>query len=228
MVAINILLTDQELTTRLRNFEDPFVERKVASDAKDYLKTAIAFANSLPDGVPGVMFVPCKNDGAIQEPQNLDELQKTISAKLASAYPPLQYFQHILNVGAQQVLAVTVWGSPMRPHFAGPAYVRDGSQTKVSSEGQFALLIARRNSKVEELARWHNKIITAEFITGAPVGPRLEQSCTVTLTEYNQWYITIVYKERGQRGIERESIVLERISISFDHTNARLLIEIGR
>jgi len=227
-VTTNILLSDQELTARFHNFEDPFVERKVASDAKDYLKTAVAFANSLPDGVPGVMFVPCKNDGTIQQQHNLDELQKTISAKLSPAYPPLQYFQHILNVGSQQVVAVLVWGSPMRPHFAGPAYVRDGSQTKAASEEQFALLIARRNSKVEQLSKWHKKLITAEFITGALTGPQLEQSCTVTLLEYNQWYITILYEDRAQRNVERESIVLSRVNISFDHVRNRLLVEIGR
>lgn len=61
-----INLTDQELLARLRNFEDPFVERKSAGDHKDFIKTAVAFANTLPIGVPGVLFVPATNDGKIQ------------------------------------------------------------------------------------------------------------------------------------------------------------------
>ncbi len=44
------LISELELRARLTNFEDPFVERKVSGDIKDCLKTAIAFANTLPNG----------------------------------------------------------------------------------------------------------------------------------------------------------------------------------
>jgi predicted HTH transcriptional regulator len=89
-----INLTDQELLARLRNFEDPFVERKSAGDHKDFIKTAVAFANTLPIRVPGVLFVPATNDGKIQA-TDLDHLQQKVSERLAQAYPPLDYFQHI-------------------------------------------------------------------------------------------------------------------------------------
>jgi len=45
-------LTEAKLLARLGNVEDPFVERKNAKDIKDALKTAVAFANTLPNGVP--------------------------------------------------------------------------------------------------------------------------------------------------------------------------------
>ena len=39
-------LSDQEILSRLTNFEDAFVERKSTGDMQDLLKTAVAFANS--------------------------------------------------------------------------------------------------------------------------------------------------------------------------------------
>src|SRR5713226_1727481 len=106
-------LSDQELLTRLHNSEDPYVERKSINDHKDFLKTAVAFANTLPDGIPGVIFIPVTNDGKIQA-ADLDQLQKKVSERLAPAYPNLIYFQRILNVGNDQVIAVLVPGSPAR------------------------------------------------------------------------------------------------------------------
>ncbi len=219
-------LSDQDLVARLHNFEDPFVERKSENDHKDFLKTAVAFANTLPDGVPGVLFVPVTNDGKIQT-ANLDHLQKKVSERLSPAYPSLVYFQRILNVGQGQVIAVLVPGSPARPHFAGPAYVRDGSQTKNASPEQFAALIARRSSKVEELMKWVGKKVTVEFISPGQ-GPRVENSFWVGLEECNQWFITIKYESSMISHRDRESIALNRVEISFDQQQHRLLLDIRR
>lgn len=221
-------LSDEQLRALFRNFEDPFVERKSEGDHRDFLKTAIAFANSLPNGVPGVMFVPAMDDGTIQRGANLDHLQRKISERLASAYPALVYFQRIVNIGEEQVIAVLVPGSPARPHFSGPAYVRDGSQTKNASAEQFQQLIARRTSKVEELSSWVGKRITVEFLAGGPTGPRLENTLYADLLECTQWYITLKYQDRQPRNRERESIALDRVQISFDQLNNWLSVEISR
>ena len=55
--------TDEELLSRLKNFEDQFVERKTASDSKDWVKTAVAFANSAVEGLPCVLFIGAKDAG---------------------------------------------------------------------------------------------------------------------------------------------------------------------
>jgi Putative DNA-binding domain len=222
-----LLLTDGELVTRLSNFEDPFVERKTEGDLKDCLKTAVAFANSLPDGVPGVLFIPATDKGAVQSGVNLDNLQKKISARLADVYPPIQYFSRLLTVGPDQVIAVHVWGSPERPHFSGPSYIRDGSQTKKASDHQFAELIARRSSKAAEISKWINKRVTVEFVVPG-TGPRLEQRLVATVLECNQWYLTFGYSDARPRNMERESIPLNRVQISYDQGNRWLALEIKR
>ena len=121
-------LNDEELLLRLKNFEDNFVERKTSGDSGDWLKTVVGFANSTPIGYSAVLFIGANNDGTPQEKTvDLDSLQKTISKKVSEAYPPVYYLTKIVNVEAKQVLAVIVPGSPERPHFAGPAYIREGS-----------------------------------------------------------------------------------------------------
>jgi hypothetical protein len=227
MPATITILDDAELATRLRNTEDPFVERKSAGDYRDVIKTVVAFANSLPDGVPGVLFIPAYDSGAIQAEQNLDHLQRKISETISSAYPPIKYLMRVLSVGNAEVVTVQVWGSPDRPHFSGPSYVRDGSQTKKASENQFSQLIARRTSKVEELAKWVGKRIIAQHIAPG-AGPRFENQLAATLEACNEWYVTIRYDDARPMGIERVSIILDRIRISFDHTNQWLALEINR
>jgi predicted HTH transcriptional regulator len=73
--------SDQELLLKLRNFEDNFVERKTISDNKDWLKTVVAFANSVPIGYPAILFISVKNDGTIRDSVNLDKLQMTLAAE---------------------------------------------------------------------------------------------------------------------------------------------------
>ena len=70
-----ISLTDQDILLRLNSFEDAFVERKTASDSKDWLKTVVAFANSAPVGDPAILFIGVRNNGDIEEGTNLDSLQ---------------------------------------------------------------------------------------------------------------------------------------------------------
>src|SRR5262249_5802311 len=140
------------ILNRLRDSENPFVERKVGADIRrDTLKTAVAFANSLPIGVPGVLFVPVYDDGRVQPDQNLESLQQTISELIAPAYPPIAFLPKVLGTRPEQFLAVLIWGSSNRPHFAGPSYIRDGAVTRAASESEFSELIAGRSSKVYEI-----------------------------------------------------------------------------
>src|SRR5580704_9920897 len=50
------MLTDADILQRLTNVEDATVERKVASDLRDVVRTAVALSNSLPVGDPGIIF----------------------------------------------------------------------------------------------------------------------------------------------------------------------------
>jgi hypothetical protein len=235
-----IELSDDDLRARLRDTEDPSVERKSHADVKkDCLKTAVGFANSRPVGAPAVMFTPVRNDGTPQPGLDLDDLQKTISRKLGNAYPPLPFEHKIFRSdGGVEVLAVIIWGSAERPHFAGPAYIRFGSETKSASEVQFDALIADRSSKVRELKKWIGREITVELLRQPNVnGPRSEGRREVTLRACNEFYVSVegalgpvMFVGGASQGLESpsgsHSFALSRVEISYDHNSDRLSLDI--
>ena len=213
--------TDDELLLRLHNCEDAFVERKTVSDSKDWLKTVVAFANSVPDGYPAVLFIGVKNDGTVQEhPTNLDRLQITLATEINKAYPPVYYLPRVLSEKGRKFLAVIVPGSPERPHFAGQAFVREGSQSVVASQQQFAKLIHQRQSKAYEILKWQAKQISWEM-RNQP-GRTRYNPVTATVVDCNQFYVTLGYSESDTR----ESIPLSRVQLSYDHANKRLKLEL--
>ena len=142
--------SDADLLMRLTTFEDGFVERKLFSDGKrDWLKTAVAFANSLPEGTAGVMFVGVKHNGTIEtrkDTEDLESVQRKVMEKIAEAYPPIPAFPKILEKDGNQFIAVIIPASDNPPHFAGQSFIRSGSDSLPASEKEFDRLIARRNS----------------------------------------------------------------------------------
>lgn len=215
-------LKDEELLLRLRNFEDNFVQRKTSGDSKDWLKTVVAFANSTPVGYPAVLYIAVKDDGTPEEKTvNLDTIQKTFSEKVSEAYPPPYYFTRIINVNGKQVLAVIVPGSAHRPHFAGQAYVRKGSETVVASTAQFEELIASRSSKVYEILKWKGREIRVVLIGkqgSGPVSSRLtqQQNFDGTVIACNQFWVTVQINQN------RLSYSLARVLVCFSDAYNRL------
>jgi hypothetical protein len=225
-----INLKDEDIVFRLAAFEDSFVERKTASDAKDWLKTVVAFANSAPVGAPAILFIGVRNDGSIEDAVNFDSLQRTLSEKLASAYPAIYYLPKVIQNGGKQFLAVIVPGSQNRPHFAGQAFIREGSKTVVSSESQFETLVAERSSKVREISKWKGKEITFQRSTEKNMMSAvhyLEAShdgrLVGTVVDCNQFYVTAESPKTG-RGLI--SFPLETVEINFDHANGCLELHI--
>src|SRR5262249_21172782 len=110
-----IELTDSDLLARVANTEDNFTERKTVSDRDGWLKTAVAFANSLPVGFPGVLFVGVNNDGTIQRhtgnPPNFEDLQIKVSQEISRAWPPIYILPKTLRKDGAEFLAVIVSGS---------------------------------------------------------------------------------------------------------------------
>lgn len=220
-----INLTDQDILLRLSAFEDAFVERKTASDSKDWLKTAVAFANTTPVGDPAILFIGVRNNGEIEANANLDSLQWTLSDKLALAYPEIYYLPKVLQKDGKQFLAVIIPGSADRPHFAGPAYVRDGSQSVVSSAKQFEVLLAERSSKVREILKWKGKVVTFRSSMTRnlqivhTLGTTAGGTLAGTITDCNQFYVTVESVTRKNQVI---SFPLREIEINFDHYEHRL------
>jgi predicted HTH transcriptional regulator len=103
-VEVIVQLSDADLLARMRNFEDHFVERKTVKDEKDWRKTAVAFANSAPIGLPAVLYIGVRNSGEIETPQrDLDEIQKKFNVQMQRVYPRIAYVPKIVRENGQQV-----------------------------------------------------------------------------------------------------------------------------
>ncbi|SRR6266404_1397793 len=214
-------LTEQDILSRLKNTEDSTVERKTANDYRDCLKTAVAFSNSLPVDDPGLIFVGVRNDGTVQDNLDLDSLQRKVSEEIGKIYPAIFPQMKVMKDRGKEFLVVIVRGSPERPHFSGPSYVRDGMQTKVASEQQFARLIAERSSKVREILKWKGQQITLKLpptelqIEGVTHGEALS-ACVL---DCNQFYATVQIT-RSAKDSFLESFALPKLEISFDPKGA--------
>jgi predicted HTH transcriptional regulator len=149
-----VTFTDEDIFAKLTNTEDATVERKLQNDKRDWVKTVVAFSNSLADGQPGTLLIGVRDDGRIEEGQaqktNFAEFQKTVSRVIADIYPPVSPTILSRKKDGLEFLVVIVYGSPNRPHFAGKSYRRDGTQSVDASEEHIEEFIARRSSKFVE------------------------------------------------------------------------------
>jgi hypothetical protein len=208
-------LSDQDIRLRLTNVEDSTVERKTANDYRDCLKTAVAFSNSLPLDDPGLIFVGLRDDGTVEDDLNLEKLQKNVSKEVSKIYPTIfPQYKTMKDAVGKEFLVVIVRGSGSRPHFAGPSYIRDGTQTIEASEQQFERLIAERNSKVREILKWLGKSITI-WMPGMTKSrhPSTGGKGTQMLVDCNQFYVTV------RSGETLRAFVLSEVDIGYDFDN---------
>ncbi len=145
------MIPDEDLRNRLRDHEDGWTERKSKGiKTSDITKTIVAFANSLPNGHQAVLFIGIADQtGEVEGVGDLsDDIQKRVrEAAEKRAYPPI--YSHncrVIKESEKDVVAVIVEASNDRPHFAGPSYVRVGSESINASPKQFDELIASRTS----------------------------------------------------------------------------------
>jgi len=157
------IMPNDELISRLKNEEDNFVERKPANPKRrDIRKTIVAFANSLPEGRTGVLFIGIRDDGRIEGVPNPDKLQKTVREVCEQeCYPLIGFSTEVLSTTEGAVLAVIIPESSNKPHFSGPAFVRRGSESVAASPEAFDELIYSRNSKCAAIIKLKGQIVTA-------------------------------------------------------------------
>lgn len=220
-MQIIVELSEVDLLARMRNFEDHFVERKTVGDEKDWKKTAVAFANSAPVGLPAVLYIGVRDNGDIETPQqNLDEVQKKFNRRMQNVYPRIAYVPKIISEGGRQALAVIIPGSVLRPHFAGLAYVRRGSETHEASEEQFADLIAQRSSKSALILKSKGETATVITRTADSGKPKTNSAIVV---DCNHFYVTL----QSVPHIPPSSFPLGHVEISYDNLKRRLQLEIA-
>jgi hypothetical protein len=215
-------LTDAELVARLTQTEDSFVERKSQSDRSGWLCTTVAFANSTPIGLPSVLFIGVSNDGQISANVDVEKTLQAFSDHIgAHTWPPIYTLARELTHAGRSCIAVIVPGSDERPHFAGRAFVRVGTQTKDASAEQFAELIASRSSKAREIQRWIGKDIS--WIERRGAQGDFQGTGRVIVSGCNSHYATFDMRPAGGT-LQAVSEPLSRLELSFDHKNERLQV----
>jgi len=142
---------------------------------------------------------------------------------MQKVYPRIQYVTKIITENGRQALAVIIPGSELRPHFAGLAYIRRGSESLEASGEQYEELITQRNNKSARILAWKDKKITVIERTPWRVGvgerPWAEGSIMVNC---DQFYVTLLESPTGVA----ESYPLTRVEINFDNLRHRLKLEI--
>ncbi len=147
-------MTPQQLTARLNAHEDGFIERKSQGiKPQDIRKAVTAFANSLPEGQQGIIFIGIGDKGAVEGCENPDAVQKRVREAADECYPPITPQCVALKVDGKDIVAIVVSASKDRPHFAGPAYVRQGSESVKASKRLFDEMVDARHSRVQAVLR---------------------------------------------------------------------------
>jgi hypothetical protein len=215
--------TDADLIAKLTATEDQFVERKPKGDKGGWLRSTVAFANSTPIGYPAVLFIGVNDSGNIAEGLDVEDLMKSFSDCIAqSAWPPIYTAPRVLEKDRRSCIAVLIPGSDNRPHFAGKAYVRMGTQTKDASEEQYRELTAQIISKARELLRWKGRSVSvAEKMGSSMRAGGMWGQRQYTVEDCNAFYVTL-----ANEAPVRRSLPLNKIDLSFDNQNNQLKIDV--
>lgn len=217
-----------DLISRLKNLEDNFTERKPEGAKRNELrKTIVAFANSAPEGRTAILFIGVSDKAEINGVSNPDSMQKTIREICEhNCYPPIKFSCEVLNVENKHIVAVAIPYSNNHPHFSGPAYIRKGSESVIASEQAFDELIVKRHSKVHEIMKWKDQIITV-IAQGKKLGSTKQINSSVyreshecRIVECTAHYIRL----DDIATQDHLSEPLERISLAYDEVKRRLML----
>ena len=206
------MLRQEKLRERIKHPEDRFTERKPKGvSTEDICKTLVAFANSLSEGEEAVLFIGVSDTGTLLGVDNVDKMQKHVR-RLAEerCYPPITIQPEILHESGISIVAITVFASRHRPHFAGPAYVRIGSESKLASKEMFEELITSRNDKGRLILQYRDQGATVLLDMRQQVYGRFRAQCKVL--DCNPHFAR--FREEGGPG-NMYSLSLDRIRISW-------------
>lgn len=218
----------EALAARIGRKEDALVERKPEGvSAAELRATACAFANTVGPGATGVIFIGVANDGTVLGVQNPDSLQRTIRKQLATVcYPPISYQAYVLDLVGKAVVAIEVPASEKRPHFTGPAFVRNGSETVAATEAQYEVLIASRNTVAGVLGRaigetWRVMAIGKRLGDTKPIQqPGHREAADCRIVEVTGHYVRLHNASAGVNLTEE----LSRAEVSYDEKHHKKLL----
>lgn len=166
--------TADKLLSRLWNKEDNFTERKPAGvNAAEIRKTLVAFANSLPDGQTGVLYIGVSDNGTIAGVAAPDSIQKTVRKICEQdCYPPIVPSCVVLSEQEREIVAVEISPSTSRPHFSGPAFVRVGSETVKATNAVYVDLLTSHCSHAGQLLKLKGGTVTTWTINKVLGNPK--------------------------------------------------------
>jgi schlafen family protein len=142
---------DEEILQRLTNTEDHLTERKSKPHRDQATEAMVAFANSALPNKPGILYVGVNDKGDILQDKAPETWQHDITTWGNGCFPELPVIPRTLTKDGKEFLAVVVPLSALRPHFARPAFKREGAKTVRASQNEIDEWIAYRNSKVRVL-----------------------------------------------------------------------------
>ena len=156
------MLSDPQLVERILSGEDSVTEFKPeGTSSRDIRKTLVAFANTVPEAGIAVLFIGIVNGKDIVGVRNADELQKTVRKICTEeCYPEVVHVTRVLSHQGKHILTVMIGYSSRRPHFAGSAYVRVGSESVRATEQVYEDLISSRNDKARRILPFKGKEIS--------------------------------------------------------------------
>lgn len=225
-------MNENDLLARLssgHSSETSFVERKPGSVNKTEIRReACAFANSTPDGEESVLFVGIHDKtGKPTGIENIESLQKKIHEALrVECYPPIAYMTREVLYEGETVLAVVIPSTERKPHFTGPAYVREGSSTRSASEDAFKDLLLSQVDKCREILRHKNKglvsIRTVDYKLGEKQPQRrpYAQRTECVITECTGHVVKLYQPATGYTYTES----LAGVEIGYDDEKRRMLL----
>jgi len=221
----------EEIIKRVTDQEDNFIERKPeGANSAEIRKTLVAFANSVPEEREAILYMGVADNGILLGVQDTDVLQKRIRRIIDECYPKIDYTSEVFEEKGNKIVAVVVKSSIQRPHFAGPAYVRKGSESVKASEEVYEDLIASRNDKARAILRHKGELITV--IARQPLGtakripPKYAPYYTPTehMCEIESCNNEVVHLLE-HRTVTHHALSLKRVIIGYDTKKHRMQIE---
>lgn len=211
-------------------WEDNLLERKTESDLKDLLKTLVAFANSVRPGHVATILIGEKDDGTIQGVTSPESIQKTVRDSCDKIYPSILWNSKVYEKDGKYCVRVDIEYDGETPHFGGTAWVRRGSETMKATDEVFQRLLEFRLSKVRELAKWIDKLVTVSADLAEPKTsftrnldnlkrhPRWPETTEAKVQSVTGFWVTFETKNR------RISEPLGKLTLSWDDEEDRLEI----
>lgn len=185
-------MSPSDLSARIAHLEDSLTERKRGLHSDDEIRKAVvSFANSVPEGHTAVLFIGVANDGTVTgvAADDADKIQQRVRRVCEEdCFPAIAiHLACVLTIESKHVIAFEFAPSQNRPHFAGHAYLRVGSESIKASASQLDELIASRNTKAGRLlaAKSKHEHVTLVIPVGAsipgqyPFSSRRQWECTV-------------------------------------------------